>query len=168
MYVVVTSTSANTERAYGPIELEATALLLATRLRAVFGHADVVPLADPLLAALVAPEPGGRDEFEIAVDQLLEAGLVRDATAAIADVVPLHNQTAAVEPGGCRHCGLLEREHFQRWTTGAGWHRWTEPTDAQRLERMRARRDQNHTKKAAPEPTGTADHTATPERTNRP
>lgn len=31
---------------------------------------------------------------------------------------------------------------MQRWTQAAGWHPWTEPTDAQRLARMRARRDQ--------------------------
>lgn len=45
-------------------------------------------------------------------------------------------------PAACRHCPLPEREHMQRWATGPGWHHWTEPTDTQRLERMRARRAQ--------------------------
>jgi hypothetical protein len=46
----------------------------------------------------------------------------------------------APTPDGCRHCGIPEREHLQRWHAEAGWHPWTEPTDEQRLERMRARR----------------------------
>lgn len=28
---------------------------------------------------------------------------------------------------------------MQRWTTGAGWHQWTEPTQEQILARMKAR-----------------------------
>lgn len=40
----------------------------------------------------------------------------------------------------CRHCPHSEREHMQRWTTAAGWHQWTPPTDQQRLARMLARR----------------------------
>lgn len=43
-------------------------------------------------------------------------------------------------PNGCAHCGLSERDHFRRWTDAAGWHGYVTPTDAQRLERMRARR----------------------------
>lgn len=42
-------------------------------------------------------------------------------------------------PNGCAHCGITEHHHAQRWTQDAGWHKWTPPTDAQRLERMRAR-----------------------------
>lgn len=44
-------------------------------------------------------------------------------------------------PSACRHCPVPEREHMQRWTKAAGWHPWTEPTDQQRLARMRNRRD---------------------------
>lgn len=36
---------------------------------------------------------------------------------------------------GCQHCGAASREHFQRWTTEAGWHKWTAPT----AEQVRAR-----------------------------
>lgn len=46
-------------------------------------------------------------------------------------------------PASCRHCPHDKREHMQRWTAEAGWHHWTEPTDAQRLARMRARRNAN-------------------------
>ncbi len=45
------------------------------------------------------------------------------------------------EPSACRHCPHAEREHMQRWTASAGWHKWTPPTDAQRLARMTARRN---------------------------
>jgi hypothetical protein len=44
------------------------------------------------------------------------------------------------EPGGCRHCGISEREHMQRWTTGVGWHKHTPPTPEQTKARMIARR----------------------------
>jgi hypothetical protein len=43
------------------------------------------------------------------------------------------------EPNGCRHCGIPEREHVQRWKPAVGWHKWAAPTDSQRLQRMRAR-----------------------------
>lgn len=43
-------------------------------------------------------------------------------------------------PNGCRWCGADRQDHYQRWTAEAGRHGWTAPTDAQRLERMRARR----------------------------
>ncbi|GII84570.1 hypothetical protein Ssi03_25600 [Sphaerisporangium siamense] len=45
-----------------------------------------------------------------------------------------------VPPSGCRHCGVGEREHLQRWTAGVGWHFWVAPSARQRLERMLARR----------------------------
>ena len=44
------------------------------------------------------------------------------------------------DPDGCRHCGQPKRDHMQRWTDQAGWHKWTEPSDEQRLKRMKARR----------------------------
>lgn len=44
-------------------------------------------------------------------------------------------------PNGCRWCGVEARDHVQRWTDAIGWHRWVAPTDAQRLERMRTRRE---------------------------
>jgi hypothetical protein len=44
------------------------------------------------------------------------------------------------EPNGCTFCGVGERYHFRRWILGPGMHAWIEPTDAQRKERMLARR----------------------------
>ncbi|TDB86286.1 hypothetical protein E1264_18510 [Actinomadura sp. KC216] len=52
-------------------------------------------------------------------------------------------------PSGCRHCGLPERGHGQRWTEDAGWHTWTQPTDAQTKQRMLARRADRITTRAA-------------------
>jgi hypothetical protein len=43
-------------------------------------------------------------------------------------------------PSACRHCGIPEREHMQRWTKAAGWHKYTPPTNDQIKARMRARR----------------------------
>jgi peptide methionine sulfoxide reductase MsrB len=62
-------------------------------------------------------------------------------------------------PNGCRHCGLGEFGHFQRWSSAVGWHSFIQPTDAQRLERMRERRTQPSNSKAAEAPTSTAHHT---------
>jgi hypothetical protein len=45
-----------------------------------------------------------------------------------------------IAPGGCRWCGVPERDHCWRWTSAAGWHQWIAPADAQRLARMRTRR----------------------------
>lgn len=47
----------------------------------------------------------------------------------------------APSPNSCRHCGLDRRGRAQQWTTEAGWHTWTPPTQDQILARMRARRD---------------------------
>lgn len=43
-------------------------------------------------------------------------------------------------PDGCRQCGIPQYRHCRQWTAKAGWHAWTEPTNAQRLARMKARR----------------------------
>lgn len=49
-----------------------------------------------------------------------------------------------VIPSACRWDGIPEREHAQQWVSpskgGPGWHVYERPTDAQVLERMRARR----------------------------
>jgi hypothetical protein len=52
---------------------------------------------------------------------------------------------SALDPSGCGMCGINERGHFERWASGPGWHRWTEPTSEQRLERMLARRAARNT-----------------------
>lgn len=46
----------------------------------------------------------------------------------------------SAEPGGCRHCGIPEHQHYQQWTKAAGWHPWEPPTNPQILARMQARR----------------------------
>lgn len=46
----------------------------------------------------------------------------------------------APTPNACRHCGIDYLTHCSRWHASVGRHQWTAPTDAQRLERMRARR----------------------------
>lgn len=43
-------------------------------------------------------------------------------------------------PDGCRWCGDERGHHGTQYAPGIGQHRWREPTDAQRLERMQARR----------------------------
>lgn len=47
---------------------------------------------------------------------------------------------AKTPPNGCRHCGVTQRGHGQRWVPGIGRHVFTQPTDTQRLARMYARR----------------------------
>jgi hypothetical protein len=44
------------------------------------------------------------------------------------------------EPSACGHCGINKRDHFQQWTTAAGWHKWAQPTAAQMAARYRALR----------------------------
>jgi hypothetical protein len=46
----------------------------------------------------------------------------------------------SAEPGGCRHCGIPERQHYQQWTEAAGWHQWVQPEQSQILARMKARK----------------------------
>ncbi|MCX4784054.1 hypothetical protein [Streptomyces sp. NBC_01264] len=43
-------------------------------------------------------------------------------------------------PSACRHCGIDHHEHMQRWTSAAGWHQWTQPTQQQVKQRMTVRR----------------------------
>jgi len=44
-------------------------------------------------------------------------------------------------PSGCRWCGAGQYGHARRHAPGHGWHTWEQPTDAQILARMRARRN---------------------------
>lgn len=44
-------------------------------------------------------------------------------------------------PAACRHCHVTGRAHGRQYTDAAGWHPWTEPTDQQRLDRMREQRN---------------------------
>jgi len=43
-------------------------------------------------------------------------------------------------PSGCRWCGAGQSGHAQQWKPTHGWHTWEQPTQAQILARMRARR----------------------------
>jgi hypothetical protein len=45
-----------------------------------------------------------------------------------------------IEPNGCKHCGVAKRSHPGLWSEGLGWHQYVEPSDEQRLERMKERR----------------------------
>ena len=47
---------------------------------------------------------------------------------------------SAQAPSGCRWCGVEERVHGRRWLPGRGMHGWEQPTQAQVLARMTARR----------------------------
>jgi hypothetical protein len=42
------------------------------------------------------------------------------------------------DPSACRHCGIPEAQHLQRWKSPVGWHVWTEPTNEQRYAAIRA------------------------------
>lgn len=42
-------------------------------------------------------------------------------------------------PNGCHHCGDDEYHHGNQWHRAVGIHKWIEPTDEQRLDRMKAR-----------------------------
>lgn len=59
-------------------------------------------------------------------------------------VVTRVRHTEAPEPSGCRWCGTGERQHASRFVPSVGQHLFTAPTAAQRLARMRARRDASH------------------------
>lgn len=43
-------------------------------------------------------------------------------------------------PNGCMWCGTDPQTHLMRWVPDVKWHLWVEPTDAQRKERIQARR----------------------------
>ncbi|MCV7210787.1 hypothetical protein [Mycolicibacterium canariasense] len=49
--------------------------------------------------------------------------------------------TAPPPPNGCRWCGREQRTHALEWDDSAGYHGWVAPTDDQRVERIRTRRE---------------------------
>ena len=51
----------------------------------------------------------------------------------------------APNPNGCRHCGDDEIHHGWQWDPSAGLHQWQPPTQAQILDRMKARRASKET-----------------------
>lgn len=52
-------------------------------------------------------------------------------------------------PSGCALCGLSDRDHYQRWARPVGWHQHVPPTAAHILDRMRARRADRQSWRAA-------------------
>ena len=46
------------------------------------------------------------------------------------------------DPDGCHWCGNRSGNHGSQYIRPVGLHKWTRPTDAQRLARMKARRTQ--------------------------
>jgi hypothetical protein len=44
------------------------------------------------------------------------------------------------EPNGCADCGVSHRKHGWRWSESAALHMWIEPSDGQRLARMKRNR----------------------------
>lgn len=69
-------------------------------------------------------------------EQLDEAAPISAAYDGIKSAVYRDSREA---PNSCAVCAVVEPEHGQRYGIG-GWHTWTAPTNAQRLDRMRARR----------------------------
>jgi hypothetical protein len=58
--------------------------------------------------------------------------------------VSSHEKTPGADipaPGGCRHCGADRQDHCQRYAPDVGRHGFVEPTDEQRLARLKARRN---------------------------
>lgn len=52
-----------------------------------------------------------------------------------------HHRAAPTGPDGCRWCGIGPREHASRFASPVGQHVYQAPTTAQRLARMKARRE---------------------------
>lgn len=79
-----------------------------------------------------------RSEFydSIGVYEYDDAARVAVAAAFAADPTVADD----AEPSGCAVCGIGQREHCQRYATGAGWHVWKAPTSEQRKGRMLGRR----------------------------
>jgi hypothetical protein len=62
------------------------------------------------------------------------------AAAAVPSLLTRVRHTSTPEPSGCRWCGTGERQHASRFAPSVGQHLFDDPTAAQRLARMRARR----------------------------
>jgi hypothetical protein len=59
-------------------------------------------------------------------------------------VVRARRTAMSDEPNGCGWCGRDQRSHGIEWLESVGYHNWTEPTDAQRRERMTQNRANKH------------------------
>lgn len=80
------------------------------------------------------------------------------------EIAEIREQEAAASggpvpvPNGCRWCGIEKHGHDQRHAQFVKWHGWAEPSNTQRLNRMKARRAARQAKAEPsgnpPEPTG--------------
>jgi hypothetical protein len=103
-----------------------------------------------VVAPLLAERDRLRVRFEVRSAARDRYRSERDAARAeVARLTEIVGQPAAVtfpkvdampDPDGCALCGIEKRSHYTRYWPSPGPHRWTPPTDAQRLERMQARR----------------------------
>ena len=50
------------------------------------------------------------------------------------------NEWGVPNPNACALCDMDKHIHMQRHDNIMGWHSWVEPSDAQRLDRMKKRR----------------------------
>lgn len=66
--------------------------------------------------------------------------MTSDTLVAAAYAASAVRHKSAPEPGGCRWCGIAQRQHASRFAPSVGQHVFDAPTAAQRLARMRARR----------------------------
>lgn len=42
-----------------------------------------------------------------------------------------------IQPNGCKHCGEIKERHLGLYHPVVLWHQWVEPTQQQRLIRMK-------------------------------
>lgn len=73
----------------------------------------------------------------------IDDAITRAVALAAAQTTATHTDRTTgtpATPGGCRYCGTTRQGHHQTHIPGHGFHPYTEPTDAQRLARLRARR----------------------------
>jgi hypothetical protein len=107
----------------------------------ISGSADVLPVpVGPQLPEFPPPPETELEKLhaERARLQGLLAEAVADAHRARRERDDMRERVS--EPYGCAHCGIAERSHGRRWTTGVGYHAWEAPSEGQIAERMKARR----------------------------
>ncbi|MEU0770537.1 hypothetical protein [Streptomyces albogriseolus] len=95
------------------------------------------PWTRGLAAAIVARGLSRGSAVSIEYGELV----VRHADGSSSTLTPAHMPFVRpyAEPGGCRWCGL-PRPHGRQYVTGIGSHNFVEPSDVQRLARMKDRR----------------------------
>ncbi|NRQ36000.1 hypothetical protein HII36_29825 [Nonomuraea sp. NN258] len=94
------------------------------------------------LFAVILDTPNGREaEWARTWDEAVSAAKGGELVAVVTLTQPKSGEPMhEIIPSGCAWCGIDKRDHSQRWTEDAGWHRWTAPADWQIKARMAARR----------------------------